>query len=528
MRAIALFVAAWLAGCSGGTYVVVTVDSTGPLQASAIDVKLGNAGQTASVHVTRDGGFAIPPAVSFALKLDGSRHGDSTVDLSLVDGSGAVVGQASGIVTIIAGGTARLTLTVGGVGTGADMAMSPPDLASSASDLAMGDMATGDLAKPDLAVVVQNNDVTNTSFWTSFDTTTVSSTYAGFYGGVFDGRYIYYIPHYNGGYDGIVVRHDTQAAFNDTASWTSFNLATINGSYISYFGGTFDGRYVYLSGTAPSASTGFQARYDTMGTFTNSSSWTVFDSSTVNAKSVLFAGAVFDGRYVYYVPHDSNNGMVTRYDTQAAFTTASSWSTFDASTLNANAVSFWGGIFDGRYVYFIPQGATQPSIATRYDTQAAFTASASWSVFDTTGVNAASKTFYGGAFDGRYVYFINQELTRFDTHGSFTSAGSWSAFDTTTVSSSLAGFNTASFDGRYLFFFGGNGVLARYDTAAAFASTGSWVTFNTTTINANAKGWSSSIFDGRYIYLEQYSPSNSGMSLRFDARTPSGSAVSFF
>jgi len=46
--------------------------------------------------------------------------------------------------------------------------------------------------------------------------------------------------------------------------------------------------------------------------------------------------AVFDGRYVYFVPYDNGqysrtfDGEVLRYDTTAAFDQPSSWATFDA------------------------------------------------------------------------------------------------------------------------------------------------------------------------------------------------------
>ena len=50
-----------------------------------------------------------------------------------------------------------------------------------------------------------------------------------------------------------------------------------------------------------------------------------------------FAGAVFDGRYIYFVPLDSvgggagYNGEVIRYDTQSDFLQASSWSAYDSA-----------------------------------------------------------------------------------------------------------------------------------------------------------------------------------------------------
>jgi hypothetical protein len=66
------------------------------------------------------------------------------------------------------------------------------------------------------------------------------------------------------------------------------------------------------------------------------------------------SGAIFDGRYVYFVPHqngDGYTGRVLRYDTQGGFNTASSWAAYDAAnTGTGTAVGYTGGVFDGRYV----------------------------------------------------------------------------------------------------------------------------------------------------------------------------------
>ncbi len=64
-----------------------------------------------------------------------------------------------------------------------------------------------------------------------------------------------------------------------------------------------------------------------------------------------FLGAVFDNRYVYFVP--GTGGIFLRYDTLGSFTSSLSWSAFDASfTSGLSTVSFLGGYFDGTYVYF--------------------------------------------------------------------------------------------------------------------------------------------------------------------------------
>jgi hypothetical protein len=118
---------------------------------------------------------------------------------------------------------------------------------------------------------------------------------------------------------------------------------------------------------------------------------------------------------VYFVPNGLNgsDGVVVRYDPQAAFTNASSWTTFDLTGARAGAVNFRGAMFDGRRLYF-PQYA---GLLGAFDTTASFTSAFSWTVFDTKTVSPDAFGFFGGAFDGRYVYFAPQTgsvVARFD------------------------------------------------------------------------------------------------------------------
>ena len=94
-----------------------------------------------------------------------------------------------------------------------------------------------------------------------------------------------------------------------------------------------------------------------------------------------YFGAVFDGRYTYFCPiRDQNertsvHGRVLRLDTQADFKDPHAWEAHDASyTDGLHTSGFYGGAFDGRYVYFNPRddGTVHHSRLLRYDTQADF------------------------------------------------------------------------------------------------------------------------------------------------------------
>ena len=119
-----------------------------------------------------------------------------------------------------------------------------------------------------------------------------------------------------------------------------------------------------------------------------------------------------------------------RYDTQGTFNSAASWQAYNAGAngVGNDLVGFYGGAFDGRYIYFVSNrnsaGGYQGE-SMRYDTQSAFNSSASWQAFDpgANGVGTDPDGFHGAAFDGRYLYFVPfydgsayfGEILRFDS-----------------------------------------------------------------------------------------------------------------
>jgi hypothetical protein len=299
------------------------------------------------------------------------------------------------------------------------------------------------------------------------------SSYArGFLGAAFDGRNVYFAPYNGGGTNDLVARYDTLSPLASTASWSTFATSTLSPAATSCFGAAFDTRYVYFV-QAPGTPYGIIRRYDSLASFTTAASWAVFDTTTVNTNATGFTGWAFDGRYLYLAPWDSGiaHGPAARYDTQAPFGAATSWSTFDTKTLNATAGSFAGAAFDGRYVYFVPgsTGAGGVGLTARYDTQAPFTSSTSWTTFDVSALSAVTKGYRGAAFDGRFVYYISGlfsvvdgTILRYDTQAAFTDATSWKRFDATSLAA--GGFFGAVFDGRYLYLVPHSGsVAARFD-----------------------------------------------------------------
>ena len=91
--------------------------------------------------------------------------------------------------------------------------------------------------------------------------------------------------------------------------------------------------------------------------------FSAFDAGTTDGLITKgFYGAVFDGQYVYYCPirsreeRTSVHGCVLRYNTHMGFHDPGAYSAHDAgNTDGLHTVGFYGSVFDGRYVYFIPR-----------------------------------------------------------------------------------------------------------------------------------------------------------------------------
>ncbi len=277
----------------------------------------------------------------------------------------------------------------------------------------------------------------------------------GFFGAVCDGRYVYFSPQYNGEEcHGQALRYDTHGEFTDPASWSGYDAGNTSGLKTKgYYGAVHAGDYVYY--VPRTDGEGYHSRvlrYDTRGDFRNPKSWSAFDAGNI----VSYQSGVYDGRYIYFVPgseEGGGSGKVLRYDTQGDFTDAASYITYDAgNTSGLDSGSYDGACFDGRYVYFSP--LNQAGIALRLDTRGVFDSPESWAAFDAGDSGLAMCV--GAIFDGRYVYYVpygRSTAVRYDTCEDFQDAAGWEVYDAANTSGlDTTGYDGACFDGRYVYF----------------------------------------------------------------------------
>ena len=288
----------------------------------------------------------------------------------------------------------------------------------------------------------------------------ISTEFFGFNSEAFDGRYLYFAQAHYG-----TARFDTLGDPAVGSSWTF-------GVGVPAAGMVFDGQYLYEIPNYSGIFLGTVDRYDTKSSagFTGSGSHVVYDTTGLGTYVAGFWGAAFDGRYMYLAP--GQYGIAARYDTTLDFSSAPSWSTFNVHGIDSTSSNYFGAVYDGRYVYLVPNGRSGRSIVARVDTHADFATAAAWTTFDLQTVDTFAIGFRGGLFDGRYVYFMpaidsgsrGTQLARFDTTGSFLSASSWETFNVKTLAAGARDFCMGGFDGQYVYLSPcASGIVARFD-----------------------------------------------------------------
>lgn len=361
---------------------------------------------------------------------------------------------------------------------------------------------------------------------TLFDMSAADPARRGFSGAVSDGRFVYMVPLNNGEFFGQVMRYDPERAFDDPAAWTGFDSTQVDAGSRGFVDAVFDGRYLYLIPFFRGVHHGQVTRFDTTLPFQEAASWSVFDTATVHPDSRGFVSGCFDGRYVYLAPyqldHVVHHGQVTRYDTHAAFADSASWQVFDTAQVHADSRGFHSSVCDGDYIYFVPYlrgGGQYSGVLARLDRRLPFDDPASWDCVDLTEFDAGFKGFIGGVCHDGMLYLApysdgtdrHGRVVRFDTSAALHDRQAWTGFDCARVDPGSRGFFGALTDGRHLYLVphcrGVNayhGQLTRLDLQRPFDDLGSWSTCDLGRIDPHCRGFIGGVFHDDKLYLAPF------------------------
>ena len=268
----------------------------------------------------------------------------------------------------------------------------------------------------------QQNFQLGMSAYSTFDTTTLTPAAARFASAAFaqNSGQVLFVPAQNG----VVAAYSSfGGSFTDSSVWQTYDLTTLNPNLKQFRGATSLGKYIYLGphGAGPNFP-GLAARWNSQ--LPLNAGWETFDMSLKDpnlAGAFAYNDVVSDGkRYVYYVPgpnNTANGGDIMRYDTQQPFGNPNSWEFF-----NLGGPYFTTGVYDNRYVYF----SGSSSNILRFDTTMGALSNANPNAFGSvdmvqSNINLKATAFFGSVYDGRYVYFIpdavpGAPIMRLDSH----------------------------------------------------------------------------------------------------------------
>ena len=244
--------------------------------------------------------------------------------------------------------------------------------------------------------------------------------------------------------NGIITIEKTPNDFYDIQNWQIYDHSRQSlGIYLEGYVGTItEGNFVYFASFDTSQGRqGEILRYDTTKDFESVEAWSTFDAGAngVGDDPDSFSGIISDGKFLYFTPYhngDEFSGEVLRYDTTKDFELVEAWSTFDPSKngVGYDATGYWGGTFDGRYVYFSPsiqfdEDEGMPAShgeVLRYDTTKDFESVEAWSTFDPSknGLGLDAVGYGGMIFDGDSIYFVPYYHDQFP-HGNVLKFQAW-------------------------------------------------------------------------------------------------------
>ena len=298
--------------------------------------------------------------------------------------------------------------------------------------------------------------------WNVYNVGLIPPYPVGFQGALYHNGFVYYVPYFIEKNDpgSFVLRYDTSLDFRDSSAWKAA------GYWGAYEDGIVVGNHLYFSPHLDKKNERhtFPLRYDTTKHFGALAAWEEIDLG-LNAS---YIGAAYDGKKIYYAPwqdDDQEGSSIMVYDTEKSFLAKSAW---DFISIPYRGYSDAG--FNGTHIVFAPNptpGWSSKIMFLNVDTQEVSFSTLDYGAYngvveaddalylvaDTTKngirsdfieVTNSIKTFsptiakggyWGGTFDGQYVYFApydnpslgkrNGEFLRYDTAKPFEDDASW-------------------------------------------------------------------------------------------------------
>ncbi len=216
-----------------------------------------------------------------------------------------------------------------------------------------------------------NKDLATTGAYETFDVNTMSNPppHVGSYTGIYANGYAYFTPTVDestGFVHGVFIRYNSAKSFTDPSAWDWMDLrqpsvATNAASYQSII---YKAPYVYL---IPDGDTlDMFVRYDTTKSFTDPTSYTVYDFHNLNPFPSWLTGVMINGNNLIMVPWRNvtttpagASTVAVKYDMSSPYgmTDSRSYQTFDITKVDPLASGYqYGWVDKDQNVWFVPDG----------------------------------------------------------------------------------------------------------------------------------------------------------------------------
>jgi len=308
-----------------------------------------------------------------------------------------------------------------------------------------------------------SQDFTDINSWQIFNVESILDV-NGFQGVLYNDNFVYYVPYFTEpDKEGTsMLRYDVTLPFDNVASWEAV------GFFGMYEDGVVDKNYIYYSPHLDSKGDRhtFPLRYNTEVPFSYKTSWESFDTG-INAS---YIGATSDGEKIYFTPwwsNDEEGSSIMTYNTALPFLEKESW-----SYISIPDSGYSGAGFNGTHIVFAPCWCdgnihkNQKIMFLNIETQSITYSEHDYGSYhgvievdDTlylspyvmnNGTNSdflkitnsittfnpliSKGGYWGGSYDGQYVYYVPYETAgnirigdflRYDTTKPFTNYDSW-------------------------------------------------------------------------------------------------------
>ena len=301
------------------------------------------------------------------------------------------------------------------------------------------------------------------------------AAFIGFQGALYHNGFVYYVPYFidetpRGEKDrqpgSFVLRYDTSLDFRDFSAWKGV------GHWGAYEDGIVAGDYLYFSPHLDKNNERhtIPLRYDTTKHFEEKTSW-VGVKLGLNAS---YIGAAYDGKKIYYAPwedDDQEGSSILRYDTEQSFFAKSAW-----DFLPIPYLGYSGAGFNGTHVVFAP------CWCSAYPSESIESSKIMFLNVDTQEVSFSTLDYgaYNGVVEADDALYLVADTTKNGVRSDFIEVTN--SIKTFSPTIAKGGYWGGIFDGQYVYFAPydnpsleqRNGEFLRYDTAKPFEDDASW------------------------------------------------------